>query len=178
MNYQKIHRTSTHKIREHWTAVSTLLSLISSVYRNLHHWRSNQRPQCRNSTTEPPVNISQKWWRKSTDVTCKTHLVHLSSVPVYRAYVFGRFSGHGNSIIIFSVDLLPIYFFIFKKKFGWFSFLFLCQVFLDSHSSVVNHSSWSFELLDDVSTHDFVLLLKGPTVLMSVKEGIMHAWLP
>ena len=27
-----------------WTVVSTLLSLISSVYRDLPHWRSNQRP--------------------------------------------------------------------------------------------------------------------------------------
>ena len=42
---QKIHQTSTHDIQEHWTAVSTLLGLISSVYRNLHHWRSNQQPQ-------------------------------------------------------------------------------------------------------------------------------------
>ena len=47
LNYhdQKIRRTPTHDIREHWTAVSTLLGLISSVYRNLDHWRSNQRPQ-------------------------------------------------------------------------------------------------------------------------------------
>ena len=47
LNYhdQKIHRTTTHDIREHWTAVSTLLGLISSVYLNLHHWISNQRPQ-------------------------------------------------------------------------------------------------------------------------------------
>ena len=42
---QKIRRTPTHDIREHWTAVSTLLGLISSVYRNLHHWRSNQQSQ-------------------------------------------------------------------------------------------------------------------------------------
>ena len=41
----EIHRTPTHDIREHWIAVSTLLGLISSVYPNLHHWRSNQRPQ-------------------------------------------------------------------------------------------------------------------------------------
>ena len=26
------------------TAVSTLLGLISSVYRDLHHWKSNQQP--------------------------------------------------------------------------------------------------------------------------------------
>ena len=30
---------------EHLTAVSTLLGLISSAYRDLHHWRSNQQPQ-------------------------------------------------------------------------------------------------------------------------------------
>ena len=34
-NDQKIRRTPTHDIREHWTAVSTLLGLISSVYRNI-----------------------------------------------------------------------------------------------------------------------------------------------
>ena len=39
---QKICRTPTHNIREHWTADSTLLGLISSLYRNLHQWRSNQ----------------------------------------------------------------------------------------------------------------------------------------
>ena len=38
---KKIRRTPTHDIREHWTAISTLLGLVSSVYRNLHHWRSN-----------------------------------------------------------------------------------------------------------------------------------------
>ena len=31
--------------RKHWTAVSTLLGLISCVYRDLHHLRSNQRSQ-------------------------------------------------------------------------------------------------------------------------------------
>ena len=30
---------------KHWTAVSTLLGLISSVYHDLNHWRSNQQPQ-------------------------------------------------------------------------------------------------------------------------------------
>ena len=42
---QKIRRIPTNNIRELWTAVSTLLGLISSVYRNLHHWRSKQWPQ-------------------------------------------------------------------------------------------------------------------------------------
>ena len=47
MNYhdQKIYRTPTHDIRKHWTAVLTLLGLISSVYCNLHHRRSNQQLQ-------------------------------------------------------------------------------------------------------------------------------------
>ena len=53
MNYhdQKIRRTLTHDIRKQWTAVSILLSLISSVYRDLPHWRPNQRPQI----TEPKL---------------------------------------------------------------------------------------------------------------------------
>ena len=33
-----------HVIRKHWRAVLTLLGLISCVYRDLHHWRSNQGP--------------------------------------------------------------------------------------------------------------------------------------
>ena len=39
LNYQdqKIRRTPTLDIRKHWTAVSLLLGLISSVYRDLHH---------------------------------------------------------------------------------------------------------------------------------------------
>ena len=45
LNYQKIQRTPTHDIRKHWKVISTLLGLISSVYSDLHHWRSNQRPQ-------------------------------------------------------------------------------------------------------------------------------------
>ena len=42
---KKIRRTLAHKIQEHWTAVSTLLGLISSVYCDLLHWKSNQRQQ-------------------------------------------------------------------------------------------------------------------------------------
>ena len=33
---QKIRWTPMHNIWKHWTAVSTLLGLISSVYRDLH----------------------------------------------------------------------------------------------------------------------------------------------
>ena len=46
-------RKSGKHIRKHWTDVLTLLGFISSVYRDLHYWSSNQRPQSRNSTTEP-----------------------------------------------------------------------------------------------------------------------------
>ena len=38
---------------EHWTAVSTLLGLISNAYRDLHHWRSNQHPQNAEAETLP-----------------------------------------------------------------------------------------------------------------------------
>ena len=40
-----IHRTPTHNIRENWTVLSIFRGIISSVHRNLNHWRSNQRPQ-------------------------------------------------------------------------------------------------------------------------------------
>ena len=33
------------RLTEQWTAVSTLLNLISSAYRDLYHGRSNQQPQ-------------------------------------------------------------------------------------------------------------------------------------
>ena len=52
-----------HDIWKHWTAVSALLGLISSVYSDLHHWGSNQRPQI----AEPElynwatVHIVYKW---------------------------------------------------------------------------------------------------------------------
>ena len=45
LNYhdQKIRRTPTHDRQKLWTAVSTLLGLISCVYRDLPHCGSNQR---------------------------------------------------------------------------------------------------------------------------------------
>ena len=44
-HYQKIWRTLTYDIQKHWIAISTLLDLISSVYHDLYHGRSNQQPQ-------------------------------------------------------------------------------------------------------------------------------------
>ena len=41
----RIQRTLSHDIQKYWTAVSTLLCLISSVYHDLPHWRLNQRQQ-------------------------------------------------------------------------------------------------------------------------------------
>ena len=35
------------------TAVWTLLGLLTSAYRDLHHWRSNQKPQSANAKTLP-----------------------------------------------------------------------------------------------------------------------------
>ena len=63
LNYhdQKIWRTLARDVRKHLTTVSTLLGLISSVYRDLPQWESNQRPQSRNSTTKPSVHITKKW---------------------------------------------------------------------------------------------------------------------
>ena len=99
LNYhdQKILRTPTHDLREHWTTVSTLLGVITNVYRNFHHCRSHQRPQiavsklynwptslyCTQVTPNQqlmviarPNNLN---FGKSTDVTCKTHLGYLTA---------------------------------------------------------------------------------------------------
>ena len=38
-------KSGKHLHVKHWTAVSTLLGLISSAHRDLHHWGSNQQPQ-------------------------------------------------------------------------------------------------------------------------------------
>ena len=56
---QKILQTLAHDIRKHWTAVSTLLGLICSVYCDLPSgdWTSDYRMQSWNSTTEPVREI-------------------------------------------------------------------------------------------------------------------------
>ena len=46
-------KSGTHLHRAHWTAVSTLLGLISNVHRDLHHGRSNQQPQYAEAETQP-----------------------------------------------------------------------------------------------------------------------------
>ena len=119
LNYhdQKIRRTPTHDIWEHWTAVSTLLGFISSVYRNLHHWRSNQRPQIAvpklynwatssyHTQVIPNQLVTAIARLINLNVSCKLHpysflirLKQLSSVPICRAQVFARFFGRDNSI--------------------------------------------------------------------------------
>ena len=53
--YIRIIMTANTYVRhtEHWTAVSTLLGLISSAHGNIHHWRSNQQPQKVKAETLP-----------------------------------------------------------------------------------------------------------------------------
>ena len=46
-------KSGKHLHTEHWTAVSTLLGLISSTHRDLHHWRSNQQPRYAEAETLP-----------------------------------------------------------------------------------------------------------------------------
>ena len=71
-------------IQKHWTAVSTLLGLISSIYRDLPHWRSNQWPQ----NAEPKLY----YWA--------TRSKQLSSVSLCHAQAFTGFSDHGNKLLI------------------------------------------------------------------------------
>ena len=72
LNYHnlKIRRTLMHDIRKHWTAISTLLGLISSVYRDLHHWRSNQQPQIAEPKT---LQLSQQSISHTSDAKLTSH---------------------------------------------------------------------------------------------------------
>ena len=92
LNYhdQKIDGTPTHNIWEHWTAVSTLLGLISSVYSNLHHWRSNQRPQI----AVPKLHC---WW----------DLIRSNSCPVF-LYIVRRCSVDFLVMVIQFTILIPL----------------------------------------------------------------------
>ena len=46
-------KSGKHLHAKHCTAVSTLLGLISSAHRDLHHWRSNQQPKDAAAETLP-----------------------------------------------------------------------------------------------------------------------------
>ena len=60
---------NTYDIWEHWTAVSTLLGLISSVYHNLYHLRSNQRPQI----AVPKLQMSHQFISHTSDTKSTSH---------------------------------------------------------------------------------------------------------
>ena len=51
------------QLTEHWTAFSTLLGLISSAYRDLRHWRSNQQPQDAEAETLHLVQATHKQYQ-------------------------------------------------------------------------------------------------------------------
>ena len=55
---------------EHWTAVSTLLGLINSAHRDLHHWRSNQQPQNAEAETLP---VGHRFMPHITDAKLTSH---------------------------------------------------------------------------------------------------------
>ena len=66
-------RTPTHDIRKNWTAVSTLLGLICSVYRNPHHWRPRQRPKLCISHTSDAKLVMVIALLINLNVSCKLH---------------------------------------------------------------------------------------------------------
>ena len=66
LNYhdQKIWQILACDMRNHWTAVSTLLCFISSVYTVISltgDWTSDHKMQSWNSTTELLVHMTRKW---------------------------------------------------------------------------------------------------------------------
>ena len=99
MNYhdQKICRTPTHDIREHWTSVSTLLGLISSIYRDLHHWRSNERPQI---AVPNLYNWATSSYRTQVTLSQQVMVIVMCLASFIRTLSrgHGHPHGHGNSI--------------------------------------------------------------------------------
>ena len=72
---------------EHWTAVSTLLGLISSVHRDLHHWRSNPQPQYTEVETLP-LPISSKQLFSAPYVPCRCLPDFLDMVILRYIYIY------------------------------------------------------------------------------------------
>ena len=54
---------------EHWTAVSTLLGLISSAYHDLYHWRLNQQPQ----KAELKLTVGHQFPSHTSDAKLTSH---------------------------------------------------------------------------------------------------------
>ena len=115
---QKIWQTLTHNIWTNWTAVLILLGIISNVYHDLPHWRSNQQPQNEelkpyhwatdSHHTQVMPNQQVMSTPQSINLNGGDHSIHswwdlirlkqLSSGSICRVQVFVGFSGHGNSI--------------------------------------------------------------------------------
>ena len=78
LNYrdQKIRRTLTHDVRKHWTDVSILIGLISSVLRDLHNWRSKPATtDCRVETLQlSPQSISH-----TSDTKLRSHCNYVAN---------------------------------------------------------------------------------------------------
>ena len=94
-------------VRNNWTAVSTLLGLISSVYRNVY-WRSNQQPQKAEPIlyhwaihlhrTQSMLNKLQ-WGRSRYTLLMRPNKIE-AAVQWFRmsGAAFAGVSGHGYSI--------------------------------------------------------------------------------
>ena len=68
LNYhdQKIRQTLAHGIQNYWTAASTLFGLISSVYRDFPHRRTNNK-----------LETAVHWFRMSYASVCRIFYVSL-----------------------------------------------------------------------------------------------------
>ena len=111
LNYydQKIQRTPMHDIQKHWTAVSTLLGLISSVYRDVHHQRDqtsdHNRLQSQNITTKP-IAAQLPWLVGLVSLVCDMDRWLSRRVLAQQSVVVGSISSGGDHCIHCWGDLI------------------------------------------------------------------------
>ena len=121
MNWVTMTRKSGKHSMQHtkpWTVISTLLGLISYIFHNLHHWRSNQWPQ--------KAELKLYHWAINPQraQALPNEVVTINVWPLNQMCLvgtFARFISHGNSIynIWFLYLKMYIYFAAHEVKLTW-----------------------------------------------------------
>ena len=118
-------------LTEHWTAFSIVLGLISSAYRDLHHWRSNQQPQYAEDETLPLDHrfISHISGAKLTSHGDNARPLNLMCLE--GAYTLQRtqpLSSHDNS----NITLIPPFKYIYKYIYIYIYIYIYFSIFINN----------------------------------------------
>ena len=145
---------------KHWTAVLTLFGLISNLYHNLPHWRSNQWPQ----NAEPKLNhwatnphytpnqlVMVIAWPINLNVSCKLHPYSLQRTQSPSGLRLPKRNGNThphNCYNLKSKEIDENFLFIFKEE------ELYCE--LNKH----DRKSWVFVTSPSVTTVSTLLTRK------------------